>query len=379
MLSNFARLAWNTIRALLPYPDLPRRVRMRHRAFRLITIDRWPADDAVTNTEAAQVALLRSLYLQRIARRAARRRQREEAAFIARAAVDNVLVGLYCLYCDDAVKELTGGEHLAIRRVTAYLTRDDGLFSREAVLAGADAMGERGHDLNLKNVAEWLTDKKGLDIAIQLYEGYYSALSHFFAHSSGFALMRHVRADGKLRRRPAFPWTRRSAVRIADGCVGLLAAHIAYKTGLRNNGFLQYANGHLGRALTPTYVATSKQWLRRIGWRNLPGILRRISALGRYVRSPDAQISPAEREAHVRRQFGDLLKAVSPDIPEAASQPVVDELVSKILTSMDASASDFQSGKTWSDSGRATGTNDVTGQPPNNSNDKADQPSDSDD
>jgi hypothetical protein len=188
MLSDFARFAWNTLRAVLPYPDLPRRVWMRHRAFRLVTIKRWPDDDAVIGSDVAQVALLRALYLQRLARRAVRWRHREEAALLARAAIDNVLVGLYCLHHADAVKELTGGEHLAIRRVTAYLTRDDGLFSREALLNAADALGERGHDLNLKDVAEWLNREKGLVIALQLYEGYYSALSHFFPHSKRLCL-----------------------------------------------------------------------------------------------------------------------------------------------------------------------------------------------
>ena len=146
--------------------------------------------------------------------------------------------------------------------------------------------------------------------------------------------MRHVRADGKLRRRPAFPWTRRSAVRVADGCAGLLAAHIADKTGAPAKGFLQYAAGHLSRMLTPTYVVTSKRWVHAIGWRRLPGIVRVISGFRRYVRAAGAETSPAEREAHVRKLFQELLNAVSPDIPDAAIQPVIDELVSKVLAGM---------------------------------------------
>lgn len=340
MLLDFARLAWTMLRALLPYPDLPRRVWMRHRAFRLVTIRRWPADDAVTSADAAQLALLRALYLQRLARREVRWRHREEAALIARSAIDNLLVGLYCVYNADAVKQLTGGEHLAIRRVTAYLTRDDLLFSKEAVLSAADAVGERGRDLNLKDVAEWLNREKGLLIAVHLYEGYYSALSHFFPHSSGFALMRHVDAGGKLRRRPAFPWVRRSAVRITDGCVGLLAAHVAKETSAPATAFFDYAVGHLTRALTPTYVATSKRWLHAIGWRRLPGMFMMISAFGRYVRGSGSQASPAEREAHVRKQFADLLSAVSPDVPDAAFQPVINELVSKVLAGMSSPIGD---------------------------------------
>jgi hypothetical protein len=191
--------------------------------------------------------------------------------------------------------------------------------------------------------------------------------------------MRHVRANSKLRRRPAFPWTRRSAVRVADGCAGLLAAHIADKKGLRANGFLQYANSHLGRALTPTYITTSKQWLRAIGWRKLPAILRAISAFGRYVRTPDLQASPEEREAYVRRQFSDLLKAISPGIPDAASQPVISELVGKILATMNASVGDSPSAETQPDPRRATGGDNVTDRSPDNPAGSAGQPSASND
>jgi hypothetical protein len=342
MLPDSARLAWNTLRAVLPYPDLPRRVRMRHRAFGLVTIERWPDDDdAVIGDHVAQLALLRALYLQRLTRRAVRYRHREEAALLARTAIDNVLVGLYCVHNDDAVRHLTGGEHLALRRITAYLTRgDDGLFSREALLNAADFLGERGHDLNLKAVAEWLTREKGLLIAVQLYEAYYSPLSHFFPHSSGFALLRHVRVDGRLRHRPGFPWVRRSAVRIADGCTGLMAAYVAKKASVPAEGFLRYADAHFNRTLTPVVVQTFKRWLRAIGWRNLVGTLRTIIAFGRYVRSSGSEGSSAEREAHVRKQFEDLLNGVASDVPEAAFRPVVDELVSKVLASMSPPAGD---------------------------------------
>lgn len=153
------------------------------------------------------------------------------------------------------------------------------------MLNATDALGERGRDLNLKDVAEWLKKEKGLLIAVQLYEGYYSPLSHFFPHSSGFALMRHVDADGKLRHRPAFPWARRSAVRIADGCAGLMATAIADKTGVPANGFLRYAAAHLDRALTPAFVTAVKGWWRAIGWRKLPATLSGITAFGRYMRA----------------------------------------------------------------------------------------------
>jgi hypothetical protein len=335
VLMDLVRFAWNILRAVLPYPDLPRRVWIRHHAFALVKIKHWPEDeDAVTGADAAQLALLRALYLQRLTHRAVRYRNREEAALLARTAIDNLLVGLYCLYHQDAIKQLTGGEYLALRRITAYLTRDGELFSREALLDAADALGERGHDLNLKEVAEWLNRQHGLLIAVQLYEGYYAPLSHFFQHSSGFALMCHIRPGGKLRHRPAFPWTRRSAARIADGCAGLMAVHVAKETGAPSKQFLSYTAGHLDRTLTPTFVATAKRWLHTIGWRKFAGTLGTIVEFGRYVRQPGSQGSPAEREAHVRKQFEEMLSNVAPGMPEAAFRPIVDELVARVVASM---------------------------------------------
>jgi hypothetical protein len=335
MPSEYAQVAWNLLRAVLPYPDLPRRVRMRHRAFGLVTLQRWPGDDAATGDDAAQLALLRALHLQRLTRRAARYRQREEAALLARTAIDNALVGLYCLHNDDSVRKLTGGEHLALRRITAYLTHDDdGLFSRQALLDGADALGERGSDLNLKDVAQGLSKDNDLPVAMQLYEGYYAPLSHFFQHSSGFALMRYVRANGKLRHRPAFPWTQRSAVRVADCCAGYIAWAIASKSGVPAAGLLRYAKAHQDRMLTPTFVITSKGWMRAIGWRNLVRMLRAFTEFRRYVHGAGSGASAAEQEEYIRKQFADILNVVAPGVPDAATRPIIDELVGKLLAAM---------------------------------------------
>ena len=251
------------LRAFLPYPDLPRRVRIRHRAFTLISLRQWPGDDAATGADAAQLALLRALEIQRRIRRAVRWRRRDEAALLARSAIDNVIVGLYCLHHPDAVTKLSAAENLAGRRATAYLSRS-GIVSKETIISGLDALGERGPDLNLKEAAEWLNNEKGLLIAINLYEAYYSPLSHFFPHSSGFALMRHVRPNGKLRRRPHFPWVRRSAARIADGCAGLMATAIAAKAGSPASHLIRYTDAHLGRALNPTFIVAINGWRQAI-------------------------------------------------------------------------------------------------------------------
>jgi hypothetical protein len=230
----------------------------------------------------------------------------------------------------DAVKELIGSEHLAIRRVIAYLARDEGLFSREAILSAADAFGERGRDLKVKDVTEWLNRERAADSRTDV-RGYYSALSHFFPHSSGFALIRHVRTDGKLRRRPAFPWARRSAVRI--GCADVMAAHIADKTGVPTKGFLRYAADHLYATLTPTRVATSMRWVRAIGWRKLAGTLGAITVFGRYCEDLGLRGQPSGARGARPEAIWHLLSAVSPDVHDDAIRPVIDELISKVLAS----------------------------------------------
>src|ERR1039457_3854277 len=109
VLSDARKLAWAGVRGLLPYPDLPRRIRMRRAAFKLITCNRWPGDDA-TGNDAAQVALLRLLWLQRRIRRAVRSRHTEEAAYLARAVVDACIIGLYCLHSGTAVADLSASK-----------------------------------------------------------------------------------------------------------------------------------------------------------------------------------------------------------------------------------------------------------------------------
>jgi hypothetical protein len=63
------------ILGMLPCPDPVSRYRMRRAARRLVTLRTWPGMDA-TSEQAAQLAMLRLLSLQRQARRAVRGRHR---------------------------------------------------------------------------------------------------------------------------------------------------------------------------------------------------------------------------------------------------------------------------------------------------------------
>ncbi|HEV3172051.1 MAG TPA: hypothetical protein VGZ32_16990, partial [Actinocrinis sp.] len=53
------------LRGLLPYPDPARRRRVRRAASRLVVYEPWSADDATMGRDAAQLALLRILWLQK--------------------------------------------------------------------------------------------------------------------------------------------------------------------------------------------------------------------------------------------------------------------------------------------------------------------------
>jgi hypothetical protein len=91
-----------------PYPDLIGRSRMRHGARKLVQLRTWP-DMAATSDQAAQLALLRLLWLQRQTRCAVRGRHREAAAMLARASLETLLLGLYCNRVPDAISQLHAG------------------------------------------------------------------------------------------------------------------------------------------------------------------------------------------------------------------------------------------------------------------------------
>jgi hypothetical protein len=260
---NGAReVVWRYLRGAMPYPDLLRRGRIRRGAGRLITCKRWPGAGA-TGMDAAQLALLRLLYLQRLTRSAVSERRSEDAALLARAAIETAIVGLYCLHSGDAITDLPGASYRPSGQVGSYLF-DAGLRSAEAVDGAVTALGELGTDVNVRDLALWLEREQELGQAATLYHSYYMPLSNLFSGTCAFSLMRHVSPNGSLHASPAFQWTRCGAARVADGCAGLLAANIADLSGARTEPFLRYATAHFDRALTPAFTFAVKA-ARRAG------------------------------------------------------------------------------------------------------------------
>jgi hypothetical protein len=276
--------------------------------------------------------VLRLLRLQKLIRRAVRARRTEEAALLARSAADAYLIGLYCLHSDDAVTKLSAANMSAARRATGYLVAD-GVVSQVAVDAALDAHGDRGRDPNLRDVAEWLAKEKSLSIAPALYAAYYMPLSHFYAHTNGFTLTRHVRPDDKLRRRPAPVWARRSAVRLADGCAGLLAAAIAEHSGQPPGLLRKYADAHIARMLTPVFVLAARGGRQSVRWQEVPAALRAVRTLRRYTRGAGQGDSPAEQEVRIREAFVKAFGVIIPD-QDQVFQVGIGEAVARILREM---------------------------------------------
>lgn len=305
---------------------------MRRAAFNLITCDRWPGD-AATGTDAAQLALLRLLWLQRRIRRAVRSWHAEEAAYLARGAVETCIVGLYCLHSGTAVADLSAANNSAARRVLGYLTVDD-VVRQSAIDAATAELGEHGRDPNLRQWAQWLATEKSLPIAVRLYTAYYVSLSHFFVHANAFTLTRHVQPDDSVRRRPRSPWARRPPVRVGDGCAGLLAAAIADKGGSPSAGFLTaYAAAHLDRGLVPAFTLAARGWWRSVQWRKVPAAVTAVRALSRYLDGPGRNDDLAKQEARVREGFTTAFGMLGLD-QEGVFRVAIDEFVALVLARM---------------------------------------------
>jgi hypothetical protein len=277
--------------------------------------------------------MYRLLRLQRLTRRAVRARRSEEAAFLARAALETCIVGLYCLFSGEAVARLSAANYRAARKVVSYI-RDEGLVSEEAIESAVTALGETGPDLNIRYLADKLASDHDLTIAQSLYSAYYVPLSHFFVHANAFTLMRHLDTDGTVQPKMSEPWARRPAARLGDACTGLLAANIAQEAGGDREPFLAYAQAHLDRLLTPAVVGTFRHAAHTIRWRRIPAILRELVAVRAYIRGRGLADNPDRQEARIREGFGRVLGPLLQGAPEGMFTLAMEELVARVLDEM---------------------------------------------
>jgi hypothetical protein len=258
--------------------------------------------------------LNRLLWLQRQVRRAVRGRRTEEAAHLARAALETCIVGLYCLFGTDAVARLAAANYRAAGKAISYMTTI-GLVSKDAIDAAVASLGTTGPNLNISDLADKLASDHDMPFMRNLYSAYYMPLSHFHVHANAFTLMRHIGPDGAPQRKPSPVWSRRPAARLADACMGLLAGNIASQANGDPAPFLAYAQAHLDRLLTPALVMSVREARHSLRLRHLPAVLGELRALRAYVHGHGQADDPVTREAHIRGGLDTLLRQLVPGAP----------------------------------------------------------------
>jgi hypothetical protein len=170
----------------------------------------------------------------------------------------------------------------------------------------------------------------GARAAVDIYDRFYRPSSTLALHGGGWALLRHVREDGHLTRRPGRTWARRSPARIADACLGALAANMARRAGRPSPLADDYTERHFGRALMPMIVMGSSGISNLLKPQQILTTIITIRGIFRYARSGQDAASPAARVARIRAGMEALLLAGAPDLPEGALDPFLDYVSEKI-------------------------------------------------
>ncbi len=330
LLKRIAPYLRSAILGTLPYPDLVTRRRIRKEAFGLVTLQTWPGMDA-SSAQAAQLALLRVLWLQRQTRRAVRGRHRDAAAMLARASVEALLLGLYCLRVPDAITKLHADNLKSLIDGLAYLEETD-LAPAQVIRDCVARLGEPSRKyLQVWDMVKAIDEANGNKAARSIYRRLYIPLSNFTVHANGGTLLRHVRPNGNLRRRPSRSCARRTPTRVADAVVGLLAADIAQRAGVPHEELLAYANRHIERALMPMVIMA----LGGVNGSPRPHRIREVisSVLETYTylwTGPAAADSVETRAAFVRERFARIVHFEDSDIPADAFDPFIDHVADQL-------------------------------------------------
>ncbi|WP_437773511.1 hypothetical protein [Arthrobacter sp. KNU40] len=318
-------IALPILRGGLPFPDLGRRLRVRRDAKALVTCRSWPEDEETTSFHIAQLAMLRTLWLQRETRRLTRGGHREAAAVLSRAALETCILGLYCLCADDAVRGLRANELQTGLKAIAALVDD--IVPYELLKEAVATLGTSRQPPTVKDMAKHIDGKLGGDRMTKLYGRVYGPVSNYFAHPSAGSLIRHVRPGNRLSGRPRDPWVRRSPVRLADASVGLLAEHLARYQSMPADLFASYAQAHQNLVLPPFASLLGKRMGRKAGLLPLGRILVRSQQLQAVLSRPE--LSDEEREALLRQLYKDALALLG--VPDEALLPIVEYLVQEVV------------------------------------------------
>jgi hypothetical protein len=339
---------WPLVRILvlsaLPVPDLPGRLKVRRAARDLARgCNPWPGMDA-SGGDAARLALRRLLYLQHATHGAVRSRQDEAATMLARVMIETYITGMYCLHEPDAVAKLQSGQLKMLRPMLEFLREDGGLLSGvprdvldeciRRLDAGTPADGPKVWDM-----AEKVDAATGSTIAISLYNRFYRPTSNLAIHAGAASLLRHVRGDNRISRKPSRIWGRRAPARIADACLGGFTAFLADREGGEAAQRIArhaaaYADRHHQRAIPPVTAISLRglgSGLRLSRPTQLAEVIARVREFGQYVQSCQDADNPAARTARIRAELQDFLTIPGLDVPPGSLDPFIDYLAEKIV------------------------------------------------
>jgi hypothetical protein len=212
---------------------------------------------------------------------------------------------------------------------------DDGLVSADVVNQSVEAMGVMDGAPNVWMMAERVDSTPSGRGAVGLYRRFYVPTSTFFVHANAASLLRHVQSNSTLSERPSLPWTRRSAVRVSDACVGMLASAIADSAGKPTASFERYAHAHLALTFTPMAVVVTQGLRRSVRFANLPALMKTIRGLRQYATSTQAVVdTPHAREARVREGFEQIVHLLGLDLPDDIVRVLREDFVTRVLDSV---------------------------------------------
>ncbi|MEV4708183.1 hypothetical protein [Actinoplanes sp. NPDC049316] len=330
-------LARTVLRGVLPYPDLPRRIRVRRSAHALATGSPLPRDEEqVTGEHFARLALLRLLFLQRETRRAVRMRQREAAALLARTGIETCILGLWCLLVPGAAAKLRASEFKTGAAMLTFLS-GTGLISQQLIRQSVSALGEPQKLPPVAAMAEQIDAEIDAKAIIYLYDVAYRPASQYFTHATNSALRRHVTADYGYKSRPANSWVRRAPVRLVDACVGVLAGAIANDLEAPADLFVQYGEDHAKRVLPPLLATIGKGMGRKLRWGGIMAVIKEAAETRAYLAGAAASAAPEEREARLRSMYDSLIDRLDiGDVPPEAINPVVNHFINYTMGEWDS-------------------------------------------
>jgi hypothetical protein len=298
---------------------------MRRLARELADCGHWPGNEA-TSLQIAQLAMLRLLWLQRMTRRAAWLRQREATALLARAAVETCISSMYWLQTEDATARLTGDNAKSIQKMLKAgfgITR----LTPEMIQSLTSALGTPGGLPVLVDMATKTNDQFLIDV----YGRLYVPLSTFSAHASGFAMLRHVDASGRLLEKPTRTISSRILVHTTDACAARLAIALAERQGVDASELVAYGNAHVDRTTHPLLALAAAPAVRKAGARGIVKVVRSAVAFRAYTKSTAfADGSYEERKARAYTVLNELAEHLNLDVSEmgfdAAIEAFADDL-----------------------------------------------------